>query len=179
MPEDREVNTASGITEKLSISDVLYGEGDLNPEKLHALAVEILDRGVTHSRFQVDLPANLHGEWVPRDAIAVREMQTMGFKVDREYATKNAIKEQSGEHGNVIGDVIFMTCPKAWKDILDAEKHKRFVAMNGSPSEVKAMKAEEKGYTNQAQALEKYGIGSFAASETRNVPATELRNPTG
>lgn len=180
MPEDREVNTPSGITEKLNIADVLYPKAnpdgtqkELNPQELHALAVEILDRGVTYSRFQVDLPPDLHGEWVPKDALAVREMQTKGFKLDTQYAKTNAIKEHS-DIGNSIGDVVFMTCPKVWKDILDAEKHKRFVEMNGSPSEVRAKKAEEKAYTNSAKTLEQYGIGNFSSSETRNVPASEL-----
>lgn len=179
MPEDREVNTPSGITEKLTekltIGEVLYSEGELDLKKLKALAVEILDRGVTYSRFQVDnLPLDLHGEWVPRDALAIREMQTKGFKIDTEYANGNAIQEQSGSHGNVIGDVVFMTCPKVWKDILDEEKHRRFVAMNGSPSEIKQQKAEEKSYTTEAKSLEKFGIGNFATSETRTVPAEEL-----
>lgn len=178
MSEDREVNTVDGITEKLNINDVLYGEGELDPQKLHALAVEILDRGVTYSRFQVDLPPDKHGEWVPKDSLAIREMQTKGFQIDKVYANKNAIKEHS-DIGNSVGDVVFMTCPKVWKDILDAEKHKRFVEMNGSPSEVRAKKAEEKSYTNSAQTLEKFGIGNFTSSETRNVPATELRSPTG
>lgn len=175
MPEDREVNTPSGVTEKLTIGEVLYGEGDLDPTKLKALAVEILDRGVTYSRFQVDkLPPHLHGEWVPRDALAIREMQTKGFKIDTEYANENAIKEQSGSHGNVIGDVIYMTCPKIWYDILDEERNRRFIAMNGLPSEVKAQKAEEKAYTNEAKKLERFGIGNFSTSETRNAPAEEL-----
>lgn len=178
MAEDREVNTPSGITEKLNISDVLYGEGDLDPQKLHALAVEILDRGVTYSRFQVDLPPDMHGEWVPKDALAIREMQTKGFQIDKQFANKNAIKEHS-DIGNSVGDVVFMTCPKIWKDILDEEKHRRFVAMNGSPSEVRAAKAEEKAYSSNAKTIEKFGIGNFTSSETRNVPATELRSPTG
>jgi hypothetical protein len=173
MAEEREVNTPSGVTEKFNIAEI-YDE-NISPERLHALAVEILDRGVTHSRFQVNLPPHLHGEWVPRDAIAVREYQSKGFKIDHEFANQNAIKEQSGEHGNIIGDVIYMTCPKVWKDILDAEKHKRFVEMNGSPSETRKQKAEEKDYTNQAKSLEKHGIGNFTTSETRNVPATELK----
>lgn len=177
MPEEREVNTPSGVTEKFNIAEI-YSD-DITPERLHALAVEILDRGVTHSRFQVNLPPNLHGEWVPRDAIAVREYQSKGFKIDTEYANENAIKEQSGAHGNVIADVIFMTCPMNWKNILDAEKHKRFVEMNGSPSDVRKAKAEEKDYSNNAKKIEKFGIGHFEASETRNVPATELSRPTG
>lgn len=172
MPEEREVNTTSGVTEKFNIAEI-YDE-NITPERLHALAVEILDRGVTHSRFQVHLPPHLHGEWVPRDAIAVREYQSKGFKIDHEFANNNAIKEQSGEHGNVIGDVIFMTCPMNWKNILDAEKHKRFVEMNGSPSDVRKAKAEENSYTNEAKKLEKYGIGNFQSSETRTAPASEL-----
>lgn len=174
MAEDREVNTPSGIMEKLSIQDVLYGEGELDPTKLHALAVEILDRGVTYSRFQVDLPPDVYGEWVPKDALAIREMQTKGFQLDRKFANKNAIKEHS-DIGNSVGDVVFMTCPKVWKDILDEEKHRRFVAMNGSPSDVKGQKAEERDYTNQAKTLEKHGIGNFATSETRTAPAEELK----
>src|ERR1700704_5607005 len=99
MAEEREVNTPSGVTEKFNFAE-------MSPEQMQALAVEVLDRGVTASRFNVNLPPDKHGEWVPNDALAVRGMQSMGFAIDHVYANDQAIKSQSGEHGNIIGDVI-------------------------------------------------------------------------
>jgi hypothetical protein len=168
MAEEREVNTPSGIAEKFDFKN-------MSPEQMQALAVEVLDRGVNASRFNVNLPPDLHGEWVPRDTLAVRDMQSMGFEVDKKYANEVAIKSQSGPEGNVIGDVIFMTCPKAWKDILDAEKQKRFVTFHGMKigDKVKGQ-AEEKNYTDAAKTLDKFGIGHFESSTTTVAPATEL-----
>lgn len=165
MAEEREVNTPSGRVEKFDFLN-------MNDDQLHALAVEILELGVSYSRFNVELPPDVHGEWVPRDALAVREYQLMGFEVDKKYANENAVKSQSGLDGNVIGDVIFMTCPMKWKEILDAEKHKRFVAMNGRPGDDSV--GEEKSYLNEANKLKKFGIGTIVASRTQNVPATEM-----
>lgn len=169
MAEERDVNTPSGVTERFNFKD-------MTPEQMRALAVEILDRGVTASRFNVNLPPDVHGEWVPRDEMAVREMQTKGFQVDKQYATENALKHQSGSEGNVIGDVIFMTCPKAWKNILDEEKERRFIAFHGiKKDESISGTAEEKNYTKAAKDLEKYGIGNFESSKTTVAPASELK----
>jgi hypothetical protein len=140
-----------------------------------ALAVEVLDRGVNASRFNVNLPPEIHGEWVPRDTLAVRDYQSMGFEIDHKYANEVAIKSQSGAEGNVIGDVIFMTCPKQWKNILDAEKQKRFVTFHGikSDEQVKGT-AEENNYTAAANTLKKFGIDNFQTGSTIVAPATEL-----
>jgi hypothetical protein len=165
MAEEREVNTPSGEVRKFNFDE-------MSPEQMKALAVEILDRGVTASRFQIDLPPDMYGEWVPNYALSVREMQAKGFTIDKIFAKEAAVREQSGDHGNIIGDVIYMTCPKVWKDTLDEEKHRRFVAMNGTPGQ--NIVAEEKDYTNNAKTLSKYGIGHFEASKTQNVPASEL-----
>jgi hypothetical protein len=168
MPEEREINTPSGQTLKFDFST-------MSPDEMKALAVEVLDRGVNASRFNVLLPPEIHGEWVPRDTLAVRDAQAMGLEIDHKYANEIAIKSQSGPEGNVIGDVIFMTCPKAWKDILDAEKQKRFVTFHGIKDGDKVLgQAEEKNYTKAAATLDKFGIGHFQSSQTTVAPATEL-----
>jgi hypothetical protein len=168
MAEEREVNTPSGIGEKFDFAN-------MSPDQMKALAVEILDRGVNASRFNVLLPPDMHGEWVPRDTLAVRDAQSMGLEIDHKFANDVAIKSQSGPEGNVIGDVIYMTCPKVWKDILDAEKQKRFVTFHGIKKGDKIQgTAEEKNYSKAAETLDKFGIGHFEYSQTTVAPATEL-----
>ena len=166
--EEREVFTPSGHVEKFDFVN-------MSPDQMKALAVEILDRGVNASRFNVLLPPEVHGEWVPRDTLAVRDAQAMGLEIDYKYANEVAIKSQSGPQGNVIGDVIFMTCPKAWKEILDAEKQKRFITFHGirEGDKVKGQ-AEEKNYMKAAETLDKFGIGHFDTSSTIVAPATDL-----
>lgn len=97
-------------------------------EKKARLA-RILDRGIINDRITIDLPSDLYGEWVRNDQLEIQRMQVLGFQVDHEYAPKSAI-HNDGSGAAILGDVIFMTCDRETKEIIDEIRAEQYYAMN-------------------------------------------------
>lgn len=98
---------------------------DLPPEQRKARIAAVLDRGVVGVRLTVDLPPNMYGEWVANDPESIFRMQTLGFEIDTEYAKQRAL-HNNGTDQAIVGDVIFMTCPKEVKEEIELVRQEKF-----------------------------------------------------
>lgn len=107
---------------KKSLRELLDSGDD---KELRARVVEVLERGILNDQLAVALPADKHGEWVSNEPRDIHRMKMLGFEIDREYAMSNAL-HNDGSGNPVLGDVIFMTCPKKIKDIFEQERMKRY-----------------------------------------------------
>lgn len=106
---------------------------NLTREERKARIAAVLDRGITNDRLKVDLPEHLHGEWINRDPAEIMRMQALGFEIDTQYAPKRAL-HNVGDSSAVIGDVVFMTCSKEVKELIDEVAKEQFLITNGDPS---------------------------------------------
>ena len=86
--------------------------------ELKAKLAAILDRGVVQDRLMVELPDDVHGEWVLNNQMEINRLKSLGFEVDTVYAPRRAI-HGDGSNSGIVGDVIFMTCPKIIKEVID------------------------------------------------------------
>jgi hypothetical protein len=103
---------------------------NLSIEQLAHRFVEIADRGITNLRLNVPLPDHIHGEWVPNDSASIAEYRLKGFKIDDEHAVKYGL-HSDGSGRPLIGDVVFMTCPKRIKQALDMASEIRYKRTHG------------------------------------------------
>lgn len=128
----------------------------------------VLERGFLNDRLAVDLPSDVHGEWIRNDPLEIHRMEAMGFEVDRVHAPKRAIHD-AGTETAVVGDVIFMTCDKETKVMIDEIRHENFIRMN-SPRESK----EETEFANQVRAVIGDDVGAFVDSKTREARKADI-----
>lgn len=144
---------------------------------LKAIMVDILDRGVTASRLDLDVQPDIHYEWVPNNALDKSRMKTFGFEVlsrSRHLLSGNPLHEGGGDE-IIVGDVIAMGCSKVRKQALDEVKSERFIAMHGRPGS--KVQAEETNFAAQMQAdLEKSGIGTIVESDTKKIGTADIVN---
>lgn len=89
-----------------------------NIDELEARIARVMERGMLADRLNVELPGELYGEWVSDDPVEIFRMQAMGFKEDKEYATKYAI-HSDGTNRAKVGDVVFMVAPRIVKQLID------------------------------------------------------------
>lgn len=172
MSEERSVQDPSGQGEMTMTAAVALDPAEtqrLRAEKKARLA-RILDRGMVADRLSVELPPDKHGEWIPNDKSEIYRMQTLGFWVDKEYATKRALHDQ-GDGASVVGDAIFMVCEKENKEILDEIRRENYEAINGKPGTVRGSQREEK---DAAANLRKIGMPVVEESRERQARKQEL-----
>ena len=138
-----------------------------------ARLASILDRSVLGDRFNVKLPDDKHGEWIRNDPMEIHRMEALGFKVDTEYATNRAL-HGDGSDSAIVGDVIFMTCERETKDIIDEIRQEQFFAKNAKPGE-KKMLGEEMAFAGGV-AAETHGIIPTEISSSVTRPSvTDIR----
>lgn len=116
---------------------------DLKKKEFKARIARVVTRGYIIDRLNVQLPEDVHGEWISDDPVAIAEAQALGFEIDKTYAVKNALHSNAAGEAKV-GDVIFMTMPKWQKEIIDEaklEERQRFHGIKG-----KGKPAEESQY---------------------------------
>ena len=112
-------------------------------KEFRAKMAGVVSRGWTLDRLTVQLPDDKYGEWISDDPVAIAEAQSLGFEIDKEYATKNKLHSNAAGEAKV-GDVVFMTMPKWMKeeiDILKVAEQEKFHGMRG-----KGKPAEETQY---------------------------------
>jgi hypothetical protein len=137
-------------------------------EQRKARIARVLERGIVADRLKVELPNELHGEWVANDANEVARMEAMGFTVDKEYASKRALHSNNGE--SRIGDVIHMIAPKEVKEVIDELRRERFIEMNGNPNRDKrAGQFEEKEFQRGS------ALSTINESEESSVNAEQIK----
>lgn len=114
----------------------------LSRQERKAKLARILERGIVHDRLHVELPPDLHGEWIRKDPLEIKRMQTLGFWMDTEYAPKRAL-HSDGTGAAGVGDVVYMLCERERKEIIDELRHDQLIKMNGKPGDVNAKSKEE------------------------------------
>lgn len=92
-----------------------------SPDQYKARVARVLDRSFVVDRLHVELPDDLWGEWCPNEPWEILRYETLGFSIDKEFATKRKLND-TGDGKAVVGDVVYMTQPKWQHDILEAEK---------------------------------------------------------
>lgn len=108
-------------------------QGELQPDaaeriasaergELRAKLAAVLSRGVIQDRLKVDLPDDIYGEWCRNDPLEINRLKTLGFEIDTVYAPARAINTNA-DGAAVIGDVIFMTCPRIVHDVIEEIRH--------------------------------------------------------
>lgn len=138
-------------------------------ERVARMAV-VLDRGIVHDRLKVDLPPDLHGEWVRDDPLEIDRMRTLGFWVDETYATRRVL-HSDGTSANKVADVIHMVTMKKNKEMIDQVYLEKQVRATRRPK-----KAQEDEEFAEATARDTGGIiPTFSESNQRTLTAADVR----
>lgn len=133
---------------KVEVDLTTKGE-NIQPEERSvqkARLAQVYDRGVVGDRLHVDLPPNLHGEWVPSNAVDVHRKEALGFRIDTEHAKQRKLHDK-GDAASYVGDCVFMTCDRETKDIIDEIRKERYIQAH-SPRGGK--QKEERDFITQA-----------------------------
>lgn len=163
MSQPREVEAIVGSADSERPFD------ELTPSEKRARLAVVLERGLTSDRLIVPLPNDLHGEWVVNDPMEIARMQSMGFKVDTEYATKRAM-HLGGASEAKIGDVIFMTAPVEVKQMIDEIRQKKFNEVHG-----KKRIGNRSVQREEAEAINSAALPIVSESEESAVNAAQIR----
>lgn len=113
------------VVEKKEFSSVQEELMSLSDEELVSRFVDIADRGFVSIRFDVPLPPEWHGEWVPDDPGSIAEAQQNGWIIDDKFAVKSGL-HSDGTGKPKVGDVVHMIIPKRLKEIHDRAAQVRF-----------------------------------------------------
>ena len=166
MSQERDITTLTGIEPNPKTPEITKIEEDAKTRR--ARLASILSRGVVHDQLKVDLPPHLHGEWARNDPVSLDYMRTLGFEIDREFAPKRSMHANGSGNEAVVGDVIFMTCPKEVKEDIDAIRLDQFYKINGKPGEQQTR--EEREFAARTKAETGGDIPTIIESKT--TPAT-------
>ena len=128
----------------------------------------LLDRGLISDRLNVPLPPDKHGEWVRNDPLEIHRLETLGFEVDREFATSRAL-HNDGSGSAVVGDVIFMTTSRENKELIDEIRHEQFLRTN-NPRKSR----EETEFEEKVKGESGVDIPTFTESKTRGARKEQI-----
>ena len=109
---------------------------------------QVLDRGVVAVRLQVNLPPELHGEWVSNDIEDVYRMKSLGYIIDDTYAPGRALHSEGDRSKSIVGDVLFMTCSREDHEIQQEIMADKFDQIHGT----QPTQSEEQKFKNQVAA---------------------------
>lgn len=144
-------------------------------EEQEARIARVLDRASQVDRLYVALPDDLHGEWIGDNPIDQAEAQRKGFVIDEVYAPKHTI------HGsNRQGDVVFMTMPKALKQLYDRKSAELYSEIHGkkdSKTGKVVAQAEELEFNRGAQA--QVGLPTWNESQAAEVSGAQIQSALG
>lgn len=138
--------------------------------ELKARLVTVYSRGVVGDRLSVPLPDDLYGEWVPADKMEVYRMESMGFKIDTEHASKRALHDDGTGGESRIADVVFMTCPKETKEIIEEIKREQY---NDANSPRGGKQKEERDFAAETRQV---GLPDATKSRVENVNIDNIRS---
>lgn len=142
MSEQRVVHTLDGKTHTVTKNEQQAAKeaaAKIRADK-KARFVRVLERGFTIDRMHVDLPPDLHGEWVPVDQ--QDRWLVLGFEIDKTHAPKTQLHGHADGAAH-IGDTIFMTCSKEDYELMQEIKHEMFIQMHGSPDDKRRLAQKE------------------------------------
>lgn len=176
MSEQREVVTATGASRQVSPSDVKKTEEEIaklaaDKKAKKAKFARVLERGFSVDRLTVELPPDLHGEWVPEDQ--VDRAGLLGFTIDKEFARKRQL-HPAADGSARIADVVFMVCPKEDYDLMQEVKQEIFTRTHGSPKEVKRLdQREEQEFRGAVE--DKLGLPVIDEGSARQAKKDQIR----
>src|ERR1035437_3762599 len=136
MEREAEINIAD--PKKVDIRDRI-------PKLERARVAEIYSRSVTEDRLNVQLPPDLHGEWVLNSELEIARKRGLGFVIDDQFATANAM-HNDGTGKPVIGDVVYMITTTENKKMLDDIARDAYFEMHGSRADKEKKQKEEKDF---------------------------------
>lgn len=176
MSIERDIQTPSGDTLTLNQEERLLSRADelRKRQNKKVKMMQILDRGIVGDRLKVDIPNNLHPEWVPNDPMEIHRMQTVGFRFPSEEEYKNRGLHNQGDGKVIVGDVVLMVCDREDKEIIDEIRAEQFEKMNGRPGEAK-VQAEEKNFKSQLRHADRDNyIGTMEESDVKLSRKAEI-----
>ena len=139
-----------------------------------ARLVRVLERGRVADRLHVDLPSDVHGEWILNEQMAITTARLKGFEIDDKYAVKRGL-HTDGTGKPIVGDVIFMTMPMEDKELLDEVARDMYNQRHGDPRKRglrdEAVKAENRAAT---ELMREDGMPVIDESSTVAVGAPEI-----
>lgn len=144
--------------------------------ELKAKLASILDRGIVEDRLKVDLPSDLHGEWVRNDPLEINRLKLLGFKVDEEYATKRSI-HSDGSDSAVVGDVVHVVCPKEIKEVINEIREEQILRQHAK-KKVKdgEVNKEESEFLQDVAKEGDKNVVAFSRSSEHNVTRENLED---
>jgi hypothetical protein len=142
----------------------------LPPDQRKARVAAVFDRGLVHDRLKVDLPPDLHGEWVRSDPFEVDRMRTLGYWLDNTYSTKRAI-HSDGTSANKVADVVFMVTLKDNKKLIDQVRLERQLRSMNNPRS----SDEDKQFMANTAAETGGIIPTFSESKQQSVDINDVR----
>jgi len=166
MSEERDINTPSGETRKLTAEDIAQLKSEFKAKQ-----VTILNRSQVQEHLYVELPPDVYGEWIPKDAASIAEAQAKGFQIDTEYApSQKSHMHSDGLNRSTLGDCVFMTMPRWKKEAHEEIARERFIRTHGKRkgNQVKEQQ-EEASFMAEAGHKE---ISKFEESEASTVTLT-------
>lgn len=89
----------------------------------------VLERGSVNPRLEVKLPPHLWGEWIAADPNEIMRMETLGYKIDTEFAPQRALHTK-GDRGSLVGDVIFMTTERENYELIQEVYRDQYERLN-------------------------------------------------
>lgn len=113
-----------------------------------ARIAQVLERGIVVTRLAVDLPNDLHGEWVRNSGEDIQRMKLLGYDMDSKHATNRALHSE-GDGKSIVGDCIFMTCSREEYDLAQEVKQDMFDRTHGTSSS--STQSEDKQFTDSVR----------------------------
>lgn len=174
--------TKDGKTTSRSITEEDVAAAETRANKKARIA-RVLERGVVIDRATVELPPNLHGEWIHRDDNDIDRMKLLGFWIDGEEGHPTYFKGEKrplhsdGTKVPTIGDTIFMVCDKDNKELIDEVRREQYEKMHGKPGETVVSQREEQGFKNTVQGAEQEKLTPvIEESRARSIKKDEIES---
>jgi len=131
MTIEREVLNVTGKSKQEGEEELEFiKDSEHAPETMQerrARIATILERGIINTRLNVELPPDIHGEWVREDSVQIERMKSLGFEIDLKYGNKTALHSTGAGTIARVGDVIFMTCPQEDYELIQEVKRERYL----------------------------------------------------
>lgn len=175
LPEERSPIKSNTPTinqgERQAQNEAIASGTTLTPEQRatrKARLAVVLDRGIVQDRLKVDLPSDVHGEWVRDDPLEVHRLQLMGFEIDRQYAPNQSL-HNDGTGTARIADVVFMTTSRENKEIIDEIRHDQMMRTNDP-----RMAREERELRSNIASESGGEVPTFTESQTRTARTADV-----
>lgn len=179
MSQERDVIEVSddGKTQTISASEAKEKFKDsleISDEDFKKNLFEVLDRGWTSIRLQVDLPDDLWGEWIPKDIDSIARAQRLGFRDGTSYAAKRALHSADGLAG--VGDTVFMVTTKHRKKLIDEVNLELYKRRNDPKKNRGKGRVQEEERELTSEITEKLGMPIIEESNIERATKSDIES---